>query len=435
MGAFDDQVESAIAVQAVAVPSARGDFALRSFAGDAGLVLGGALVANAFNYLYHFTLSRRLGPDGYGTLTTILAIGAIVGVVGSSVSVVAMQESARLWAQHLDARIVQFVRRGALSALALAAAVGLLILIVAVPLSGYVHIVAPALWVALALYIVSGVFGAAIRGAAQGAHRFALFSTSFAAESLVKLIVGVGLVAAGFAVLGAVSALVVGSVVGVIIVLAPMLAGRTTNGAHDRGHLELAGESAKVFAASIATTGLLFVDMIFAKHHLSGVAAGFYGAAGTIARTIPFGAGFVGTVFMPKAAAADHVNRQARKKILAAALGLVLCIVLAGAGLMTLFPRQILTLAFGALFVGAAPLLRLYAADGSLLAIAGFATAYLIATRDYAITTALVAAVLVESAVMAAFGNDGTRLLVTAISVNAALLPILGWFVARSLRR
>ena len=40
---------------------ARGAFDLRSLAGDAGLVLGGALVANLLNYVFHFIISRRLG--------------------------------------------------------------------------------------------------------------------------------------------------------------------------------------------------------------------------------------------------------------------------------------------------------------------------------------------------------------------------------------
>src|ERR1700731_1237337 len=78
--------------------SPRGRFHWPGFAADALLVSGGALAANVLNYVYHFVLSRKLGPDGYGSLATLLAITTIVGVVGSSIGTLAMQETARLWA-------------------------------------------------------------------------------------------------------------------------------------------------------------------------------------------------------------------------------------------------------------------------------------------------------------------------------------------------
>jgi hypothetical protein len=63
----------------------RGRFHWPTFAAEAGWVAGGALAANALNYLFHFTLSRRLGPEGYGSLATLLAIAIMGGVAGSSI--------------------------------------------------------------------------------------------------------------------------------------------------------------------------------------------------------------------------------------------------------------------------------------------------------------------------------------------------------------
>jgi len=63
-------------------PAARGRFHWPTFAADATLVSGGALAANLLNYVYHFALSRRLGPDAYGSLATLLAMTMVVGVIG-----------------------------------------------------------------------------------------------------------------------------------------------------------------------------------------------------------------------------------------------------------------------------------------------------------------------------------------------------------------
>src|SRR5450755_181176 len=104
------------------VRPARGAFDLRSLAGDAGLVIGGALVANLLNYVFHFVISRRLGPDDYGTLTALLAIAAMTGVIGAALSSVGLQETAKLWVRHRDDHIGEFVRHAAPAVVGIAAA-------------------------------------------------------------------------------------------------------------------------------------------------------------------------------------------------------------------------------------------------------------------------------------------------------------------------
>ena len=53
-----------------ASPDIAHGFSLQRIGGDAAIIVGGSLLANAFNYLFHFLISRRLGPDAYGTLAT-----------------------------------------------------------------------------------------------------------------------------------------------------------------------------------------------------------------------------------------------------------------------------------------------------------------------------------------------------------------------------
>ena len=431
---IEDPIESAAAVQGVTVPIPSGAFQLRAFAGAAGIIMGSGLVSNVFNYLYHFTLSRRLGPDAYGTLTTILAIAAIVAVIGASISVVAMQETARMWAAQPHGRITAFVRRVGLGALGVSAITGAAIVSISVPLARYLHVVQPGLWIVFALYVAVSIFSGFIRGAAQGAHRFGLYAGSIVSESIVKLVCGVVFVGLGYAVFGAVGALLVGAGVGLLVALLPVMVGPTAHAPRQRDYLSLGGEALKVLYVTVATTGLLFVDMVFAKHHLSGIAAGYYGAAGTIARTIPYAAGFVALVLMPKAAAAQHVDRRALRRLLLMAFGLVLAVITMGLVAVLAWPHVLLHVAYGRAFEAAAPIVRLYGIDGALLALGMLATNYLIATREYGIGAYLLGALVIEAIVMALFGNTPVRLLTTAIAVNAALIPIFAWFLARSLR-
>jgi len=411
-------------------------FSLRRIFSDAAVIIGGSMIANAFNYLYHFVLSRRLGPDDYGTLATLLAGLMILSVFGGAVSVVAMQETAKLWAFKRSAQTGWFVRRLLPAVLAIALTVGALSFAVSFLAGPYLHIVSLPLWMAFAALLSLGIVTAFFRGAAQGAHRFALFALSYTSETFVKLVSAVALVAAGMAVFGAISGALIGVFVGLLVAAVPLVgqAAATTHVEAETTHIELGGRSIQVLAVNACVLLLLFVDQLFAKHHLAGAEAGLYGAAGTIARTIPFGLAMISLVVNPKAAAAFHVSRAALRHLLAIAFGAGVLAASAGLAIAALAPVQLLALTYGSKFVAAAGLLRLYALAGALLGIAALGTGYLQSVGSYRITWALVAAVLIEAALMAVWGTSGTRLLTIAIAVNAALLPAVAAAILGTLR-
>lgn len=412
----------------------RGHFHWPTFAADAVLVTGGALVANIFNYLFHFVLSRRLGPEGYGSLATLLAIAVMAGVAGSSIGTIAMQETARLWAFHRDEAIRAFGRRMLRSAAAVGAVVGPAVLALAFPLSRYLHIPDPSAWCALALAVFIGIIAAYARGAVQGAHRFAVFGSSLAGEAVVKLVAGVALVYAGFALTGAMGGVVLGIVSGATIALASLLAGRPS--AQD-GELRqaLVGIPALRITIIYATSvGLTVVDTIFAKHGLAAGEAGYYNAAGTVARIIPYGVGLLVPLITPKAVAARHANRAALAHLLAVTFGAAILGSAAVLGVMELWPNAIIAVTFGAKFAPAAPMLRLYAVDTSLIALGLLGYTYLAAVGEYYVAGWLVAALALEAGAMAIWGNTPWRLIGIAIVVNALVLPAVATFVVRSLR-
>ena len=314
-------------------------------------------------------------------------------------------------------------------------AVGVVALLAGLAAGPYLHIVQPALWIAFAAYLSLIVFCGFFRGAAQGAHRFRLYSASAIAETVTKLAVALALVAAGWAVLGALGGFVFGAVVGLIVVALPLVLRRgepNTPANHD--HLEIGGRALSVLWLSASVLVLMFMDQLFAKHHLSGAQAGLYGAAGTIARTIPFGVGMLALVMGPKAAAAQHVSRESLRHLLALWFGAGTAFMLAGIALTTFAPTQLLGITYGAAFVQAAPLLQLYGVASGVFALDALGIAYLQAVGAYRATVALVAAVLIEAALMAAFGTTGARLLFIAIAVNLALLPAIAAYASRTLQ-
>lgn len=417
-----------------AAPHAR--FSLRTIGGDAAVVIGGTFIANVFNYLYHFVISRLLGPVDYGTLATLAAAATILGVFGGTVSIVAMQDTAKLWALGREASVAPFVRKVAPAAIGVGLAVGVVALIAGFAVGPYLHITQPALWLTFAAYLAIIVVSGFLRGASQGAHRFRLFALSAIIETITKLVVAVALVTAGWAVLGALGGFVAGILAGIALIgsrLALPRGAPSPPDAHD--HLELGGRALSVFWLSTSVLFLLFMDQLFAKHYLIGAGAGLYGAAGTIARTIPFGVGLLSLVMGPKTAGAQHVSRDSLRRLLLLWLGAGVLMAAFGIAVMTLIPAQLLGITYGPKFVEAAPLLRLYSIAGGLFALDAIGIAYLQAVGSYRATIPLLAAAVIEAVLMASLGTTGTRLLVISIAVNGALAPVIAAYAAWTLLR
>jgi O-antigen/teichoic acid export membrane protein len=417
------------------VRPARGAFDLRSLAGDAGLVIGGALVANLLNYVFHFVISRRLGPDDYGTLTALLAIAAMTGVIGAALSSVGLQETAKLWVGHRDYDISAFVRHGLPAVVGVATVLGLGLLGASLVIGPYLHVAQWQLWLAFACYCAAVTITAFLRGCAQGAHRFVFFATSLIGEAIVKLTVALVLVLVGWRVLGALGGFIAGiAFAGAVLI--PLIARSPRSATYDESehdHLRLGGESLKVLGVTTCTAALMFIDTLFAKHHLSGDDAGYYGAAGTIARIIPYGVGLISLVLMPKAAAALHTSRDSLVRLLGIALGAGLLVTGVIVGLLVAAPGLVIAVSYGSKFAASGSLLRLYGIDQGILALYALGLSYLIAVRDYRISRFLAAAAVLEGALMAVFGTTPVKLLWIAIAVNAALLPAVVHCVLRTL--
>ncbi|HEV2037722.1 MAG TPA: hypothetical protein VGQ96_03860 [Candidatus Eremiobacteraceae bacterium] len=412
----------------------RGGFDLRKFSSDAALVVGAAVVANLFSFVFHFVLSRRLGPDSYGTLVTMMAFAGMLGVLGSSIGTVAMQEAAKLWTQHLEAQIPPFVRRTSRPVLGLAIVVSVGLVLVGLSLQSYLHIGQPLLWWLLALWVTIAIYLGFARGVAQGAHRFGIFAGSLISDGAGKVVFSLALVALGFGVAGALGGLAVSAVVALALVLGPIALGGDAHPWALGERLRLGGEALKVLAVASATSAQLYIDTLFAKHHFAGDVTGYFGAAGTIARTLPYGVSLFALIIMPKAAAARHASRDSLAHILALAAGIAAVIVVVGLSLLILFSHQIIALTYGPSYAPAAALLRMYAVDEALFALWVIAISYLVAVTRYEVFGFLLAAVVLEIISMAAFGSTPVRLLSIAIIVNAALLPVVWALALRTLR-
>ncbi len=198
----------------------RSVFNVRVFASEASLVVGAAVLANIFSYLFHFTVSRQLGPRG------IRHFGNSArdwGNVGSSRQRgrhrCAAANSTVCRASHCEDRIAAFVVRVGRGVLTAGVILAVIVALTGIGFGQYVHVRDFAIWGALGVWSTIGLLATFVRGAARGAHRFGVFSASLVVEGVFKLALTVLLVALGLHVFGAVCGLLGATIAGVIVAM------------------------------------------------------------------------------------------------------------------------------------------------------------------------------------------------------------------------
>src|SRR6266508_3259626 len=380
----------------VAAPLAAGPSLAR-----AGLMVAPAMaVANGLNYAFNLVMLRLLEPAAYGALGALLAVILIGTVPG------------------------------------LAAA--------APALAAFLHLgsIVPALWLAaniLPLPLVS-----ALQGMLQGVQRFGALAAALLLNAGARLAVGVGLVAAGHGVDGALAASVAGSVLAMLLpltLLRPMLAGRgVPSGAPPGGPAVPSGAprpapataalGREVGAAALAFLGLLLltnVDLLLARHYLAAEPSGLYAAGAVVAKIAYWAPQFVATIAFPRLATEAAARRRllARAAAVITALGVALMVVVAAA------PELAVTLPFGAAYRDVGPDLPLFAALGTALALVQLLLFSGIAAGDRKVHRLLGATVVIEVAVIALGPHHSVTGIVGA--ALAAVTALLGacWVLER----
>lgn len=261
-----------------------------------GLLVASAL-GNLTNLIYHLLMARALGPAEYGALGAMVATLAVVTVPVAAIqatltrSVAAGSTGYRDLAVSLSGRrLRQTVAVTVLAGIALAT-----------PFASFLDLDSVTPIVVLTLFIPFNFLATPARAFLLGLENHNGVALSIATGVITKLAVGFTLVTLGFGLLGGVLGIVAGEAItmAVAVIRARRLGvAAKFSPAHESQPGR--GENFASIMAFVAVWGLVSVDVVFARHRLSPVAAGEYAAAATLAR---------GALFLPAALAMTALAR------------------------------------------------------------------------------------------------------------------------------
>jgi O-antigen/teichoic acid export membrane protein len=425
----------------------------RSLPRDA-LVLGaGMAVANAGNYAFNVVMAFLLGPEAYGALAALLALVLVGSVPGLALQAVvarrvALAGSGRAPSGGSWPGVGWLVGRAGL-------ALALLTVVIGPGLVLFLHLdsAVPVLWLALALAPTPLLF--AVQGLLQGRERFGALAVVLLAGAGVKLAIGLVLVAAGLGVSGAMAGVFAGGLLAALAGLrlaarggrvgapAPPAPGSAGPGTVDSRANQTPGSARPGAAARPswtwwrevggATTGLLGlfllanVDVLLARHYLDRAAAGRYALGAVVAKIAFWAPQFVVTVIFPRlVGAADPRRLLGGSALLIAGFGGLLA-----GGLAVADRVGLVVPVLGAGYEGLGPLLPVFAALGTGLALVQLLLFEGIATRDRRMGRAVLVALVAEVALVAGPLHGSVGQVAGAALAVVAALAVAGWLLLR----
>lgn len=387
-------------------------------------ILLAVLLGGLLNYVTNVAMGRWLGPVDYGVFVSLLSIYAILSSPVAVIRATIVNYAASLEAMGRRSEIGSLVGY-LLIRTALIGVLGSLIFFLSVPrICAYLDIssTAPVTLLGLSILPVAGL--PVVAGMLQGLQRFYLFGGLIITGPLTRLISGATLVHQSWGVSGAAMALLLHPTVAFLVGLFLL---RDVWGSHTLHQVEshrLLGFSFRTALGLLCLALLTNIDVIMVRSAFVGIEAGRYGALATVGRITLYLSTAITTILFPKAIE-QQILEEDSSQMVRRSLGAVLLICCAVTALFFVFPSPIIGGLFGQSFFTDSLLLGLYGMAMSFYALVNVWFYYYLAVGDNRYTHALLAAVVVELALLKLFGTSLPRV-VLVLTVTGCSLCLVG---------
>lgn len=266
-------------------------------------------VFNLFNFIFQFSMARMLTTAEYGILATLFSIVYILTVFSESIQTVITKYAS---AENDDGKTKNILVKSLKTAATFASIFFLVFVLLSFPLSAILKI-SYGLLAITGITIFSAFLAPITRGVMQGKKMFYSLGINMVVEGGIKLILAVLLVVLGFAIWGAVTAVVLGAVFASLLSVLPLK--KIFHSQEKRAEVEnIWGYSLPVFATTLVVVLFCNMDIIIAKAVFPAETVGAYAIAAVLAKIL-----FVGTIPISKAmfplSAENHSKNRNSKKI------------------------------------------------------------------------------------------------------------------------
>jgi O-antigen/teichoic acid export membrane protein len=386
------------------------------------ILFSGGLIAGVGGFIYHAIAGRILGPATYGEVAFLIAVYAVGTGPALILIVVLARYTAMLAARgdpgvrSLTARTVRLIAIPCLVFILLTSLFGH-----AIAVYGHVGSTIPVLVLGFSIALIWQV--AIPRGIMQGLQRFTSLSLNLSLEPVVRTVLVILLLRAGYAVSGAMTAVFAGLAFGFLLGLWA-LRDHFRRGAQRVRLRVMAGFSLTASAGIIGVLILYNQDVILAKHYLSDHDAGIYGGLNKIGTILYFLTLSVSQVLFPRVVEAV-AKEQHPGRILLSSAGILTAL---GAGALLVFaavPGLVVGVLFGPAFRDAIPLVFPVGVIGLALSLNNLLVQFFMAVHDRVFVPLLGFGVVLEGMLILLFHAQVGQVVLDVLIALVSLLFLL----------
>jgi O-antigen/teichoic acid export membrane protein len=383
----------------------------------------GGLVAGVGGFVYHAIAGRVLGPEVYSQVAFLIAVYAVGTGPALILVVVLARYTAMLNARgdpgvrSLLARTVRLIAIPCLFFI-------LLTTVFARPIAIYAHVgsTIPILVLGFSIALIWQV--AIPRGILQGLQRFTSLSLNLSVELIIRTTVVVLLLKAGYAVSGAMAAVLVG----LVFVFFFGLWSLRDHFRRGQRRVYLRVMANFSLTASVGIIGVLILynqDVILAKHYLSDHDAGIYGGLNKIGTILYFLTLSVSQVLFPRVVEAI-AREQNPGRILLSSAGILTTLGACALLVFAVAPGLVVGVLFGPSFRDAVPLVFPVGLIGLALALNNLLVQFFMAVHDRVFMPILALGVVAEAGLIVLFHAHVGQVVLDVLASLVGLLVLLG---------
>jgi O-antigen/teichoic acid export membrane protein len=386
------------------------------------ILFAGGLIAGVGGFIYHAIAGRVLGPTTYGQVAFLIAVYA-VGTGPALIIVVVLARYTAVLAARGDAGV-----RSLLVRTSRLVAIPSLLLVLATTLFargiaelGHLGSTIPILILGFSIALIWQV--AIPRGILQGLQRFTSLSLNLSLELVVRTVIVFVLLKGGYAVSGAMAAVLIGLTFSFLIGLYALRDHFKRTGS--RVQLRVMARFSLTAAAGIIGVQILYnQDVILAEHFLNGHDGGIYGGLNKIGTILFFLTLSVSQVLFPRVVEAvakeEHPGR-----ILLASAGILSAL---GAGALLVFalvPGLVVGILFGPSFRDAVPFVFAVGVIGLALSLNNLLVQFFMAVHDRVFVPILILGCVLEAGLIFLFHDRVGQVVVDVLVALLVLLALL----------
>ena len=317
------------------------------------IVLIGTLVGNFGAYIFNMLVGRFLGPDQYGDFTTLMSLMAILTIGTGALMTVTMRYSGEFYAlgdyKNLKKYFWGFTKY--------AAYFGLLIVVLGLlfvkPIGNFFSFHGTLSIAIIFLTMAISMLSLVGRGYLQGMQKFNNVAITGIVETACRIIFGIGLIALGFKIAGAMAGVAMATTAAYIYTLFPLRRefrrARTQKTA--KRHMVNRKEIWQYSWPTLVATALLAIsfnlDILTVKHYFSTGDAGVYAALSTIGKIIFYITAPIVSVMFPLVTE-RHVKGNKHYKVFLLSFVMVLIGATAVLGIYYVMPGTVIRILYGA---------------------------------------------------------------------------------------